>query len=488
MSGMKTNIQLTHSDLHINSIPEGCICTPTIVDGKKEGPADVLTSDSLLFAVLQYHNDKLNGVCEFFDNGILKEKITYKDGKPEGWGCIYENSEESKWFTYQNGKKISELTAKEGFRIEKSISNGNILSVCKYNQNHNRDGIGYIYSHNELSKAIQYEDGEEIGVVKTFSGKEMTELTKNGDKLYVGEFLNSQEKHYPRDGEGKEFEDGKIVYKGSWKNNMKEGKGSSYKNSRALYVGEWSKNVPEGKGCLYDGNGKVLHEGKWKKGVLMSKKGMIVYSSGGIKKKATLNKEKLRKLKKKMDTKEGKRVLGLLIALAIALIGWLVIYGIFEWLITYTVETREDLINLNKSAKRLKIPSNSCNDEDFTEFHLSEFPKLKSIVVGENACKNVKSVVLSGLDKLERVEFGMNSFTQATNSYGKNSSRSFRISSCNKLKWVQFGRFSFSDFGTFSLEDLDTLESVEFGSVIKESYNFHYASLELTSIFNMFSE
>ena len=57
--------------------PEGCTSNLKFVNGSKEGKCEVYNSNSTLYAILMYHNDKLNGICEFYDNGNLKEKVSY---------------------------------------------------------------------------------------------------------------------------------------------------------------------------------------------------------------------------------------------------------------------------------------------------------------------------------------------------------------------------------------------------------------------------
>ena len=76
---------------------------------------------------------------------------------------------------------------------------------------------------------------------------------------------------------------------------------------------------------------------------------------------------------------------------------------------------------------------------------------------------------------------GVNSFTQYTNYYGSNSNRKFYLRNCPLLKEVQIGRYSFSDYTYSYVENLASLESIVFGNVDEDSYNFYnaiYASFE----------
>lgn len=114
------------------NFPEGLTMNPTIVNGKREGSVEVYTKDSVLWAVLNFHEDKLNGLCEFFYNGLLNEVVTYQNGQANGWGCTYRNSLEDKWFHYKDGKKVSELVKDKDFWIEKEISSGHTMSICQH--------------------------------------------------------------------------------------------------------------------------------------------------------------------------------------------------------------------------------------------------------------------------------------------------------------------------------------------------------------------
>ena len=86
------------------------------------------------------------------------------------------------------------------------------MSVCKYDKDHEKDGIGFIYEENHLSGMVEFDKNKVSKTIKTFKGKEMTELNENGDTLYIGGYIDSQKKQYPRNGEGKEFHEGSIVH------------------------------------------------------------------------------------------------------------------------------------------------------------------------------------------------------------------------------------------------------------------------------------
>ena len=88
---------------------------------------------------------------------------------------------------------------------------------------------------------------------------------------------------------------------------------------------------------------------------------------------------------------------------------------------------------------------------------------------------------LVGLDKLERVMIGKNSFTKKKNHYGIDSDRHFSLKNCPKVKELKMGRYSFSDYDMCEIENVPSLEVIEMGKLNKDSCNFLFASLELKS-------
>ena len=60
-------------------------------------------------------------------------------------------------------------------------------------------------------------------------------------------------------------ENGKVIYKGGWKDDKREGKGSEYENDK-YYAGDWKDDKREGKGVLWYNNFEKIYEGDWKNG------------------------------------------------------------------------------------------------------------------------------------------------------------------------------------------------------------------------------
>ena len=140
--------------------------------------------------------------------------------------------------------------------------------------------------------------------------------------------------------------------------------------------------------------------------------------------------------------------------------------------------------SITKDIKELVVPSNRCNSEKMTTLDLSLFPQLKSIEIGDECFENVNEVKLIGLNQLERVVIGKNSFTKIKikNIYPEyNPDRHFYLKDCERVRELKMGYRSFSDYSVCEIENVPSLEVIEMGDLNENSYNFLYASLELKS-------
>ena len=108
-------------------------------------------------------------------------------------------------------------------------------------------------------------------------------------------------------------------------------------------------------------------------------------------------------------------------------------------------------------------------------------PELKSIEVGDECFENVEEVKLIGLNQLESVVIGVNSFTKKKNNYGNDPDRHFYLKNCERVRELKIGDYSFSDYTVCEIENVPSLEVIEMGGLYGNSYNFSHASLELKS-------
>ena len=142
-----------------------------------------------------------------------------------------------------------------------------------------------------------------------------------------------------------------------------------------------------------------------------------------------------------------------------------------------------DLNELDSSISNLNIPSWSFNNElNMIELNLNRFLIMESIFE------------IDGLNRLQRLKIGHNSFTQLKSndfendwngslSKCRNESKSFHILNCKSLKMIEIGQYSFCDFGgEFELRNLDNLESIKIGEIGRGSLNFIWSSFNIRGI------
>ena len=146
---------------------------------------------------------------------------------------------------------------------------------------------------------------------------------------------------------------------------------------------------------------------------------------------------------------------------------------------TVSVKCVEDLKNANCYVGVIVIASNCCNDSELTVLDLSRFVNLRELRVGDECFENVKEVKLIGMNRLERVVIGKNSFTKAWPGY--NPSRHFYLKNCERVRELKIGCYSFSDYSVCEIDNVPSLEAIEMGELRRESVNFYYASLKLKS-------
>ena len=127
------------------------------------------------------------------------------------------------------------------------------------------------------------------------------------------------------------------------------------------------------------------------------------------------------------------------------------------------------------------VYSDSCNDKSYTVLDLSSFSNLKEFEVGDYSFFFVEEVKLIGLNRLERVVIGKNSFTKHKNGTGNDPDGHFYLKNCERLRELKMDRYSFSDYSVCEIENLPSLEVIEMGELNEVSNNFCYASLELRS-------
>ena len=380
------------------------------------------------------------------------------------------NGEEVEITTYQ-GEHCDEYLVREVKSGRCSLFYKGIIQLSWKEVNRVKLGGFTVY---EKGKALRSEDWNQLG------GKEhrCIENCKNGLELviegdgvvYRGGF--DDVKSMKREGRGMEFDEtsGRVLRCGVWKNDelfqiekeceseevmieyaIEEGKENvSVLNRHPVYEGgyvfdeEKREVLRNGCGCEIEG-GVAVKEGMWERGVL--KESVDLFEGWYVK----------RGEKEVFDW--GRRVKDLRVE----------IHNWNEWK------------NMRKRVTELVIPPNCCNEEEWSVFDVSELKWLKSIVIGDECFESVKEVKLIGLNRLESVVIGKNSFTKEKNSYGNDPNRHFYLKNCERLRELKMGRYSFSDYSVCEIENVPSLEVIEMGDLNEKSFNFYCASLELKS-------
>ena len=121
--------------------------------------------------------------------------------------------------------------------------------------------------------------------------------------------------------------------------------------------------------------------------------------------------------------------------------------------------------------------------QESAAFDLSSLTSLEFIEIGNDCFGSVQTFKIDGLNRLKSVKIGKYSFTQNKNSWGDDESKSFHILNCESLESVEIGESSFSDFGgEFELSNLPALQSLQIGTIGKDSYNFYHSSFVIGGI------
>ena len=134
-------------------------------------------------------------------------------------------------------------------------------------------------------------------------------------------------------------------------------------------------------------------------------------------------------------------------------------------------------LNLTKSRgiEELIIGNGLYNDNCFDiskmKVNLSEFKRLKRIQIGNKCFKHVREFVIDGLESLESVKIGEYCFRISGE---ERNDGVCRITNCPNLRQLEIGDYSFADFKSFELSNVNSLQSIIFGNEC-----FDYADFSL---------
>ena len=126
---------------------------------------------------------------------------------------------------------------------------------------------------------------------------------------------------------------------------------------------------------------------------------------------------------------------------------------------------------LHNRIEELTVKDNSCKGNEWSALDLSLMPNLKEFIVGDNCFSYVYDVKLIGLNQLERVVIGENSFAKEDvtdrHIYGH-----FYLRDCERVKELGIGYGSFQGFLVCEINSVPSLEVIEMGVPDEDSRVF----------------
>lgn len=255
-----------------------------------------------------------------------------------------------------------------------------------------------------ILKFCIYEKGVLHRVVMEFNGNVMTEYDMSGKRVYEGEYSGDMKTGFVREGKGREYGNGELaIYTGEWRNGKREGLGTEFRGSQPLYSGEWKEGKRHGNGREMDKRGNVTKTGRWRNGVHEKRIKIVAIPSS----------------------------------------------------------LTSDPMNVEK----LEIPDGCFNISNITVLKLSNL-LLQRVEIGDDCFGAVRRVEFSELSVLESVVIGNRSMTENKHidtkmHYSGKLKGIFRIVDCIRLESVQIGEYSLSDFTSFEVKNLPSLQCLE---------------------------
>ena len=392
----------------------------------------------------------------------------------------------------RNGKMISDGFYSKGnkLKIERSKEmgkdywkeydeNGKLIRICQKDKAGNNDGMCYSYSADKISRISLWKEGKEVTLLKQFSSNIMTEY-KNGHKVYEGGFLNDIRKHYPRNGEGEEYdEDGEsVIFQGRYVKGKRHGKGIEYDNGVAKQEREWvmgrgkkemwiiqsimmilvivllvvSFKVQVAIGSIILGVLLLFFSSLWKCQEWLIERVCVFFdfddSIASIIDRFLKDDKKSKTCKSKFK-KVMRSILNNFYLYMIVIMVIVIIIFIVYSIIDYYYGGPHGIGYFQKSY----IVQNGYGNQ-FKRFTISNYPNLKTIEIGDDCFGKTTTFVIDGLKSLETIKIGSNSFSNAA---------TMQLSNLNSLESIEIGNDYFGSVKTFQIDGLNRLKTIKIG-------------------------
>ena len=441
-NGFRTGYGIEYNDYGLKMF-EG-----SFENGVRSGNGKEFDSNGkVIFSGCYCQNKREGKGKEYYPNGKLLFEGFFHQGFRQGKGIEYNEIGEGKEAIYERGVinvRFVPSTELKKYWVETDTESGSRV-FCQIDDLGKRFGICYFYLHDTIQRVSRWKDGAEIEILKSFNNNKMIEYS-HGVKVYEGEYENSMLLNYCRYGKGMEFLSNgtTMVFNGSYRDGKRNGTGIAYRNNTVVYKGLWVNG--HRLWCVI-----MLHE-------------FYVILFFGI-----------------------TALLFFLFDLPFEF--WFIIPILFIWRRVSLIRCEVDyfLANHNYLKRHFIVNNKCCNRQHSLTIH----PYLiKSIEIGNDCFKSVKTFKIDGLNRLKTIKIGSNSFNQVIGSNWtndretlNNQSKSFHILNCESLESIQFGKYSFRDFGgIFELKNLSKLETIQIGTMGSWSYNFCNSSFVIRGI------
>lgn len=209
-----------------------------------------------------YKENRKTGIwMEYFCNGNAKNKVTFVNGRPDGYAIVY----------YENGKVQEEGQWKNNRwvgALKQYYDNGQVQHDFKFNEGGKREGVQtYKYENGQTAIEGNFVNGKESGTIKEFheNGDLKAEKTYNNGSVDVASIKTYDPKK-------------EIVVKNEVVDNAPK---LALKADEKPQDSKAGPLVLNGKFTLYDKNKHVTKDGTFKDNRLMDGKAYI-YDDNGI--------------------------------------------------------------------------------------------------------------------------------------------------------------------------------------------------------------
>ena len=198
-----------------------------VKSGQLEGYYDEKSAENgRLLSIAQYDKDlhDKNGRCLEYENGSLRSECEYENGVKKHTSRQFVNERMTVFDS--NGKKVYEGKwfgdMKSGFLCHEKMegmsgyfkevdSSGQLISVSEYDElNVFKNGKCFDMENGKVKRVCVYEKGVMKRVMQEFDGSIMTEYN-NGKRVYKGGWKGDMKSGFVREGKGNELDENERV-------------------------------------------------------------------------------------------------------------------------------------------------------------------------------------------------------------------------------------------------------------------------------------